>query len=138
MSPTVSGRHVFLYDQDCGFCTAFARRLERHARTPVEVLPLQQAADDPQLRGDLSDEAWRASAHYIDAGGQRHSGGASVTKALRLLPGGFVAGILDLPLLSRLRDRGYVVVANNRHVVSRLLRLDRCVVPPSPEDHEPR
>jgi predicted DCC family thiol-disulfide oxidoreductase YuxK len=70
----------------------------------IEILPFGDQRVPPALAID------RTPAHYIDRDRLFH-GGAAVTRALRQVPGGGVAAVLDLPLLSGLRDAVYRVVA---------------------------
>ena len=91
----------------------------------LELLPFSSVPDSGVLAG-LSDDDLRASAHPVLPDGREFHGGESITRALRLMPGGGLAGVLDLPGLSLLRDGGYRLVEMNRHRISRLMGMDAC------------
>jgi predicted DCC family thiol-disulfide oxidoreductase YuxK len=84
------------------------------------------------LLAELTNAQVRASAHFVTENGIEFHGGESVTQAMRLLPGGWLAGVLDLPGLSFLRDAVYRLVAMNRHRISRLMGMDACGIDSSP------
>jgi|GEM_PF-4303370 len=81
----------------------------------------------PEAVGVSEGRYW-ASAHYTDASGRQFHGGASVTRVLRLLPGGRLFAVLDLPGLRYVRDAAYGLVARNRGRISRLTGLSECRV----------
>ena len=112
-------QYVLVFDGECGFCTRFAERLQRWSREP---LTLTAFSDLPRERWltTLSDAEIQASSHFITPEGREYHGGESVTRALRLLRGGRLAGALDLPGLSWLREIGYAVVAGNRSLLSKV------------------
>ncbi|MCH6568145.1 MAG: hypothetical protein IH801_07290 [Nitrospinae bacterium] len=60
---------------------------------------------------------------YITPEGIEYHGGESITRALRLLPGGWVFGLFDLWGVTFIRELAYTLVASNRPVVSKLTRL---------------
>ncbi len=97
-------RPRLVYEEDCGLCAASARWIEGRAGDDVEVL----AFDDPRVPPALS--ADRTRAHWVEGGEIRH-GGAAITAALHLAGWGWLAAVLDLPAVSRLRDGGYFLVA---------------------------
>lgn len=121
---TAATAHRFFFDADCGVCTRLAQLMQRYAREPLELVPMHTVT--PDAVGAAGEERFWASAHYIDVHGRQFHDGASVTRALRLLPGGRLLAVLDLPVVRRLRDAVYYVVARNRHHISRLLGLSEC------------
>ena len=124
--PATGGPHRFLYDEDCGICTRLAGFVRRFAREPLDLVPMHTVQVGEGIHGTLGDERYWASAHFIRSDGRAFHDGASVTRVLRLLPGGGAFALLDLPGVRRIRDRVYYVVAHNRHHISSLLGLDRC------------
>jgi len=124
-------RVLVLYDADCGICTHTARILRRLDRARrLDLTPLQVVAgmpDTPSL------EVLLRSIHVRGAGEPWSVGGAAIVRISHeigvLRPLGFVAG---LPLLRRLVEPAYALVASNRHRISRLFGLDVCAVDPPP------
>ena len=78
------GGLTVLYDEDCGFCTALARRLERYRG--LRAAAIGSPAGMRLLR-DLGDAERYATVHVVDSSGRRRSGGAAVAPLLRALPG---------------------------------------------------
>ena len=124
---TVPRLQVF-YDADCGFCTRSAqvlRLLDRSRR--LELAPLHEAAsvtpDAPPASRLLE------SLHVRDEQGRWTAGGAAwlaMTDVVPVLrPIGLVA---RLPVIRRLVEPVYEVIARNRHRISRLLGEDVCPV----------
>jgi predicted DCC family thiol-disulfide oxidoreductase YuxK len=111
------GRATLIYDASCPFCTACGRWWERHARGPVAVLSFDQTEGSGMLTA-LTPHERGAMAHLVTADGIEYHGGESVTHALAYVPGGFAAGILDVPPLNFAREAGYQVVTWARPVLS--------------------
>ncbi|CAN5450975.1 hypothetical protein BH20CHL6_BH20CHL6_05860 [soil metagenome] len=115
-----------LYDGDCGFCTRSAdllRRLDRQGR--LDLIPLQLAAE---TMADVPDtDALLEAMHVRDARGRWSVGGAAwirISQEIALLrPIGLLA---RLPIIRRLVEPTYALVADNRHRLSRLLGDDAC------------
>lgn len=97
-------RPWLIYEKDCGLCGASARWVARRAGDDLDVV----AFEDPRVPAAL--RADRRRAHWVEGGEVRH-GGAAITGALRLVGWGWLAVVLDLPVVSRLRDGGYFLVA---------------------------
>lgn len=129
LAPTLAARppgsYVLVYDRDCGFCAASARRMQRLARVRVEITPFADARSMGLLPA-LSDEEIVASAHFVTPTGAEYHGGEAMSRSLRLLPAGGVFAVLDAPGIRRLRDASYAFVSRHRGRVSRLLRLRCC------------
>lgn len=115
------GHYVFVYDGDCGFCTRMARSVAARARSELQLMPFTEIPPG-ELLTRLSPQEIRASSHLITPGGREFHGGHSVTRVLRLLPGGWFVAPLDLPGLALLRELGYAGVARNRPLLSRIYR----------------
>ena len=122
-APTRSSRppreHIIVYDDACPFCIWCARVIARHARHPVHLTGFRDLSHDEWLTA-LSDEAVRASSHLITPEGHEYHGGESMTRALRLVPGGSIAAVLDWPALSWLRDAVYTLVSEHRGTIGTL------------------
>ena len=112
------GCYVFVFDGDCGFCTRTARAL---ARREIRLIPFAEVPAG-EILGALTPEQIRASSHCITPDGREYHGGESVTRLLRLLPGGRLLVPFDLPGLSLLRELAYAVVARNRSLVGKIYR----------------
>ncbi len=111
--------HIIVYDDACPFCVWCARLIARHARRPVRLIGFSDLAHDEWLTA-LPHEVVRASSHLITPDGHEYHGGESMTRALRLLPGGSIAAALDWPILSWLRDAVYTLVSQHRATIGRL------------------
>ena len=79
-----------------------------------------QRPEANRLLADVPPEQRLASWHLISPAGERHSGGAAVVQALRLLPGGRLpaAACARFP---RLTETAYRLVAEHRSQLSRLI-----------------
>ena len=119
---TPPAAHLIVYDGDCPFCVAGAAFIRKHSRTGLTLVPFSEL---PQydLLGSLDQQQILASAHYITPEGIEYHGGESITRALRLLPGGWTFGLFDLWGVTLVRELTYSLVASNRHVFSKLTRL---------------
>jgi predicted DCC family thiol-disulfide oxidoreductase YuxK len=113
-----SGRHIVLYDRDCGFCrwslAWIVRWDRRHELVPV-------ALQDPvarELLRDLDEEDRMASWHLISPDGERASGGTAAVPLLRTLPGGAPLAAL-LGAAPRITDRAYAWVTRHRAALGR-------------------
>lgn len=106
-------REVLVFDGDCGFCTWSAARIERWAAGALDVVPWQRA--DLTALG-LTEARCSISVQFVDADGVA-SGGAAVARALLRCrePWRTAGRVLALPWLRPVVERGYVVVAANRH-----------------------
>jgi len=119
---TPPARHLLVYDGDCSFCVASVDFISKHSRTGVTLVPF---SDLPQfdLLGSLDQRQILASAHYITPEGIEYHGGESITRAIRLLPGGWIFGLFDLWGVTLVRELVYALIASNRLVFSKLTRL---------------
>jgi predicted DCC family thiol-disulfide oxidoreductase YuxK len=113
-------RYTLVYDGGCPFCTATSQALQRHSRVPLDLLPCADIAGTGMLTV-LSRAEIDASAHFVTPEGVEYHAGEAATRALRLLPGGWLFGVLDLPGLSSLRELGYDLVSRARPLLSRLI-----------------
>ena len=104
---------VLVFDGDCGFCTWSAARIRRWAAGTLDVVPWQLA--DLTALG-LTEEQCASAVQFVDADGVA-SGGAAVARALLRCrePWRTAGRVLALPWLAPVVERGYVVVAANRH-----------------------
>lgn len=114
------GRGVFLYDGECGFCTASADLLRRRiAPAGVAIRPWQEV--DPAALG-VTEEQCRAAAAFVAvnaAGAPREArfGAEAIAAALRRGRRAWpLAGVvLGLPGVRSLARIVYEAVARNRH-----------------------
>lgn len=106
-------RAVLVFDGDCGFCTWSAARIERWACGGLDVVPWQRA-DLPGL--GLTEDQCATAVQFVDGDGVA-SGGAAIARALQRCrqPWRSVGCVLAQPWLGPIVERGYVVVAANRH-----------------------
>ena len=120
---------LIVYDGDCPFCVAGVEFIRKHSRTGLTLVPFS-GLPQYDLLGSLDQRQILASAHYITPEGIEYHGGESITRALRLLPGGWIFGLFDLWGVTLVRELAYTLIASNRTVFSkltRLLRLSRSV-----------
>lgn len=106
-------RGVLVFDGDCGFCTWSAVRIERWSSGSFDVVPWQRA----DLSGlGLTAAQCSTALQFVDAQGVA-SGGAAVARALQgcRQPWRAVGHVLAQPWLRPLVERGYAIVAANRH-----------------------
>ena len=108
----MAGVGVLVYDGDCGFCTRSAQWAMRRAHG-MQVVPWQQA--DLVSLGLTADQCGSAVQFVRD--GTVRSGGAAVAEALREcgLPYRAAGRLLGARALRPLVERGYALVARNRH-----------------------
>lgn len=120
----MSGRHLILYDAQCGFCRRslgwFLRWDRRGALEPVALQDPRAA----ELLADLDPAARMESWHLVSPSGKRWSAGAAVPPLLRLLPGGNPLAAL-LAASPRTTERAYRFVADHRDAFGRLFRGGR-------------
>jgi predicted DCC family thiol-disulfide oxidoreductase YuxK len=114
---------MLVYDDTCAFCAMSARWLARHARPDLRLVPMSALPLPGMLEG--AGPHLRESAHYITPDGREYHGSESITHSLRLVRGGALFAVLDLPVMRSFRRLAYSVIARNRHHLSRLLGL-RC------------
>jgi predicted DCC family thiol-disulfide oxidoreductase YuxK len=118
------GRYVLVFDDDCSFCRFAAPCLRKFSRVSIELLPLTQI-EGLGILESLSNAELRASAHLVAPDGQEFHGGESVTRALRLAPGGALIAFLDLPGVNRLRATAYRYVVAHRQMLARFASRSR-------------
>lgn len=109
-----SGRPLFLFDGDCGFCTASAGILRTRVRPDADIEPWQQC--DLATLGVSVAEADRA-VQWIGVDGTRTSGAAAIARLLRRAsrPWQVAGWALTVAPVSWLAAGVYRMVANNRH-----------------------
>jgi predicted DCC family thiol-disulfide oxidoreductase YuxK len=117
----LAGRHVLLWDGDCGFCQRSAewvRCRDREGR--FAILPYQRAPSPP-----MTPELYRACAravHLLTRDGRTlRAGGASLFVLGEIGWPRALARLLALPPFIWLVAAGYWIVARNRRFFSRIL-----------------
>jgi predicted DCC family thiol-disulfide oxidoreductase YuxK len=107
------GVSVLVYDGDCSFCAACARRIEGWADGSIRVVPWQQA-DLAALH--LTADRCAAAVQFVAPDGT-HAGGRAVAGALRECrqPWRAVGHVLDWGPLRPPVEWAYVQVASRRH-----------------------
>lgn len=116
-------RLTVLYDADCGLCRLTVRALSRlDWWRRLAFLPLQ--GFEPSAPGDPRRGELRRALHVRDVGGRWRHGGEAMLQIARAVPVLAPLSVLGrLPGMSRPIERGYRLVAENRRVISRLLRI---------------
>lgn len=110
------GRHLVLWDGDCGFCRRFVGWVRSHGDERIETVPYQ-AIPEPPMTPALREACARAL-HVVTADGALLRGADAVL---------FVYGVLGYRLAALGRRRpflwileiGYRWVARNRRLISR-------------------
>ena len=97
-------RGRLIYEEECRLCAASARWAAARAPEAIEIVPFGDERVPAALDAD------RSQVHYLE-GDEVWHGGAAVTRVLRSGRAGRLASMLDLPVVWRLRDAGYRVVA---------------------------
>jgi predicted DCC family thiol-disulfide oxidoreductase YuxK len=106
-------RGVLVFDGDCGFCTWSASQIARWSAGALDVVPWQRA----DLSGlGLTEAQCAVAVQFVDGDGVV-SGGAAVARALQSCrePWRTAGRLLGLSVLAPVVERGYAVVAANRH-----------------------
>lgn len=108
-------RGVMLFDQDCGFCTRAATAATgKFFRTSIEPVPLR-SANLEELGLDI--HSCEQVLHVVDYEGRIYQGSDAIATILRnsRWPWPLVGGIALLPGIRWVAQRGYRLVAKNRH-----------------------
>jgi len=111
-------RPVVLYDADCNFCATIAAALASWDRGQRLRFATIQGPIGQEHLADLPPEERLASFHFIDADGQRTSGGAALAPLFDTLPAGALVAV-GLRLTPGPTDLGYHWVAQHRVGISR-------------------
>ena len=114
-APTYSGwvSAVLVFDGDCGFCTSCVNFVTRWICPDVEIVPWQET--DLAAIGLTAVECAQAL-QFVECDGSTFSGSRAVTAMLRTAPRPWpwIAAVGDAPVIRRIADVGYRVIANNR------------------------
>jgi predicted DCC family thiol-disulfide oxidoreductase YuxK len=112
-----------LYDADCGVCRLTMRALERlDWRRRLVVVPLQSFI--PSADGDPTRRELRSVLHLRDERGSWERGGRAALRIARVIPVlAPLAVVGQAPGMQGLVDGAYALVARNRRLISRLLRI---------------
>ena len=127
MHVKVSDPLFVLYDADCGLCsrTAHALRL-LDGRRRLRLLPLQLATAELGVAAP-SLTAMTATLHAGVPSRGWSTGGEAALRIARAIPVlRSLAVVGSLPLLNRLVEPGYVLLASNRDRIGRILGAERC------------
>ena len=114
---------LVLFDEDCGICSALARRLSSRG---VAVAGLGSPVASGWLR-DLAPRERYRTFHAIDDRGRRHSGGAAVPLALHAL--GRHRAARAAAAMPGVTEALYRAVARSRRLLSLLLGPRACRPP---------
>ena len=127
MHVKVSDPLFVLYDGDCGLCSRTAqalRILDRRGR--LRLMPLQLAVAELGAAAP-SVAAMRETLHAGVPGRGWSTGGEASLRIARAIPVlSSLAVVGSLPLLNRLVEPGYVLLASNRDRIGRFLGAERC------------
>jgi len=108
-----TGRPVFIFDGDCGFCTTTAGHLRRVLTDDIRVEPWQAL---PLADLGLTEDDVTSAAYFVDADGSTWRGHNGVAKALEACGGAYrAATVLRHPPLSWLAGPAYALIAKYRY-----------------------
>ena len=119
-----------VYDQDCGVCGATVEWLRKRDPSLSFVGNLAEALPPGVPREETGETVF-----VVDATGQVWRRAAAIARLLRGIPGlaalgwRMLGGLLTLPGIAWLAERGYRAFARRRHRVSALLGLKACKLP---------
>ena len=127
MAVTMADPLFVLYDGDCGLCSRTAQALRLlDGRGRLRLLPLQLAASELGAAAP-SLAAMTATLHVGVPGHGWSTGGEAALRIARAIPVlRSLAVVGSLPLLNRLVEPGYVLLASNRDRIGRILGAERC------------
>ena len=128
MRVKVSDPLFVLYDGDCGLCsrTAQVLRLLDGGGGRLRLLPLQLAAAELGAAAP-SVAAMTATLHAGVPGRGWSTGGEAALRIASAIPVlRSLAVVGSLPLLNRLVEPGYVLLASNRDRIGRIVGAERC------------
>jgi predicted DCC family thiol-disulfide oxidoreductase YuxK len=127
MAVKVADKLFVLYDADCGLCSRTAQALRLlDGRRRLRLLPLQRAASEfgaaaPPL------SAMKASLHAGVPGRGWSTGGEAMLRIARAIPVLWTLALVgSLPILNRLVEPTYVLLASNRNRIGRIVGAERC------------
>lgn len=103
---------LLLWDGGCGFCSRSVALLQRIARSPVPVSPVQAHVDS------LNAQAVRAAQDqvlWVDPAGAISAGVEAVSHALRAAGRPWLGAVLALPVVRTVAAAIYRLIARNRH-----------------------
>jgi predicted DCC family thiol-disulfide oxidoreductase YuxK len=119
-SPEPRGRHLLLWDGDCGFCRRIVSWIERHdVGGAFEAVPYQQAPAGrvgPDVRA-----ASEKAVHVLTLDGRVLAAGRASLFVLRELGWRRTTRVLSLPPFAWAVELGYHVVSKYRGRISRWL-----------------
>ena len=124
--PDGQGRLTALYDADCGFCARTALLVHRlDSAERLRFVPLQRGAYT--VPGAPAIDELAASMHIRDADGRWWAGGEAWLRIMDQVPMlRPLSRIGRLPLMDRLVEPVYRRIADNRHLLSRMLGARAC------------
>jgi len=127
MAVKVADPLFVLYDGDCGLCSRTAQALRLlDGRGRLRVMPLQLAASELGAAAP-SLAAMTATLHAGVPGRGWSTGGAAALRIARAIPVlRTLAVVGSLPILNRLVEPGYQLLASHRDQIGRLVGADRC------------
>jgi predicted DCC family thiol-disulfide oxidoreductase YuxK len=115
------------YDGACPLCAESVARIGRLDRDRrIRWVPYQDlAALDPGLAERMGSHDLRSALHVVESDGSVRSGAAAVLRIAEVVPRlRAFARLGRLPVVRRLVEPMYGLVARHRHRLSRLLRLE--------------
>jgi predicted DCC family thiol-disulfide oxidoreductase YuxK len=112
------------YDRACGLCAESVSRVRRvyHGRQ-IRWIPYQDlSTTDPELTRRLGSRDLSSALHVVEADGSVRSGAAAILRIAEIVPRlRIFARLARLPVVNRLVEPMYGLIARHRHRLSRWL-----------------
>jgi predicted DCC family thiol-disulfide oxidoreductase YuxK len=115
--PQSGGRPwTLVYDGSCNVCSRLVRRVQKwDTRHVIQAVASQNDTASTRFPW-ISREEFDESMYVVAADGRTWSGADAARQLLRILPFGWLLGLLwGLPTFGALADRGYRLFARNRY-----------------------
>lgn len=117
-----TGKPLFVYDGDCGFCRTWVARFRARTGDQVEYAPYQEVASQfPHIPVERFVEA----AHLIEASGETTFGAEAIFRTMRYAPrrGWMLWGYQHIPVAAPVSELGYRFVAGHRKIFSLITKM---------------
>lgn len=117
---------VFIFDNDCGFCTAYANFLLRIQKKQFKVVAYQDANLG---QFGLTKEMCKTEAQWVLSPTEVWSGSEAISKSL-IASGNLswilVGHLISLPIIRKISKSTYKLIARNRHRIP--MGTSRCKI----------
>jgi predicted DCC family thiol-disulfide oxidoreductase YuxK len=114
---------LMIFDGDCNFCALWIRRWQQMTGDTVDYLPSQDATVAAQFP-EIPHERFETAVQLIETSGEVYSGAEAVFRTLAKNPNwqSPLAAYENVPVIARITESTYGIVASHRTFFSRLTR----------------